>query len=304
MSKQLKTLFQQVLEMKYFKNENVSGKKTEFAHEDAVEEVIKNNGFVRAPIEFWPETKEEKEKKKLLKQQVALEKDKSKSTKGYKAENKVSNKKIVLNKKIMESWVEHGDDTKVNQILARMPVGTYVRQPISSQSHPDFLLRDFDGRFVAVECKSSSKNTFPMWNDSLPQQNMIYVLCSEKMNKTTLFFGKDVIEKEISTIRMSMDVELNAIIEKYKPIIDKQDKKRRGFVCKYRVQNFQAGDGKNYFTHADKELCEKNVLIFCEGTTESTLTSGSELVKLEDKTSTNTKNLDVFNFEETTDSNK
>lgn len=178
----------------------------------------------------------------------------------------VSNTKYKITKKIIKNWIKTKDDTQLRKVTNGLNSGSYIVQPANSQSYPDILVKDFNDRFICIECKSGKGDGAPMWNDSLPRLDGIYVLASEKKNATTLALGKDIITQNLIDSSEEMIAELKIIVEKYKTKNSEMDIFKRGWSIKFRPQNFQGG-GKNlsnYFTHPDRVQCETNVLNFAQ----------------------------------------
>jgi hypothetical protein len=226
MSIQLHKAIEIILSMPFYKNENARSGGGDYGHEAAVAVRIKSAGFVEYHKENFPK----------------------------------------LKKGLLKKWAESGNDTDLRKVTAGLPAGTYILQPAGSQGFPDVLVKDFNDRFVAVECKSGLGGLTPMWNDNLPKPNTIYVLSSGKANATTVFLGKDVMTEEMLTSQQAMIKELNDIVARYKLTNQTIDKYNRGWDIKFRPQNFQGG-GKhltNYFTHQDRQQCETNVLEYAK----------------------------------------
>jgi hypothetical protein len=258
MSKQLHQAMQDIIVMPYFKNDSSRSGKVSKGHEDAIALRLTDAGFSEVNTHH---------------------------------QNKTSNIPKLL-KEVMNEWID--TDLDPNFLLEKtdheykrvkdahktrrfknMPVGSFIAQPCGSNSFPDFLIRDFDGRFVPLEAKSGKKQEgkdqkdnattgAPMWNDNLPKHGAIYVYSNEKNNKTTVAMGEDVIDKEVIEIRKEMDRENELLVEKYKVLFRAADKKRRGWDPDYRPQNFQSGgmEFTDWFNHEDRTKCEQNVLAF------------------------------------------
>lgn len=226
MSIQLHTAINDILSMPYYKNENARSGGADYGHEAAVAVRIASAGFTEYQKKNFPK----------------------------------------LKKGLLKKWAESGNDADLRKVTAGLPPGTYILQPAGSQGFPDVLVKDFNDRFVAVECKSVKGGLTPMWNDNLPKPNTIYILSSGKANATTVFLGKDVMPKEILESQQSMIKEFNDTVARYKLTISTLDKYNRGWDIKFRPQNFQGGGGKktNYFTHQDRRQCEKNVLEYAK----------------------------------------
>jgi hypothetical protein len=168
-----------------------------------------------------------------------------------------------ITKSMLKKWARTNDDTALRKATVGLPQGSYIVQPSGSQGFPDILVLDFNDLFFSIECKSS-KTTCPMWNDSLPHPNSIYVLACGNLNQTTLFMGRDVITEEQLVCRDNFMLEVKELIAKYKEIMAPLDFHKRGWYLKARPQNFQEGGGDmtNYFIHPKRSICEKLALEF------------------------------------------
>jgi len=232
---QLFNAFESILEMPFYLNEAARSGITIHAHEDAISARLQETGFTKLPNGDFP-----KLKKKISR---AWEDSKFKPD-------------------FLENVTNTKYKTKKNITFGDMPRGSFIEQPAGGQSFPDFLVRDFNGKFLAVEAKSGKNGTCPMWNDSLPKHGAIYILSSGKINQTTVFLGEDVISEEELNIRKEYDKKQLELIIWGRKQMKSLDKFQRGFDFKSRSQNFQGGGLKktNYFTHQDRLKCEANVL--------------------------------------------
>ena len=224
MSTQLHTAVKDILKMPYFKNENARSGGAHYGHEEAVAVRIRDAGFAEQERSLYPK----------------------------------------LKKGLLKRWAESGVDTDLRRVTQGMPLGSFILQPAGSQGFPDILVRDFNDRFVAIECKSGQGGLCPMWNDNLPKPNTIYVLSSGAVNETTVFLGRDVMTAAMLASQVAMIKELSAIVDKYRKINAGLDQFNRGWDTKFRPQNFQGGGGAktNYFTHRDRRSCEANALVY------------------------------------------
>lgn len=225
MSDKLHAAMKNIIAMPYYKNDSVKSGTTIPGHEYAVGNVLAAAGFT------------EKSKKEFP----------------------------ALSKGILKAWAETGNDTRLKEVTPILPLGSFIKQPAGSQGFPDILVKDFDGRLIALECKSIDKASgCPMWNDSVPRPGSIYILNSGRYNQTTVFLGQDVITDEERALMDEQSTEMNAVAGKYQGMLQKIDKHNRGWVQKSRKQHFQQGGGAktNYFTHKDRAQCEENVLNF------------------------------------------
>lgn len=79
----------------------------------------------------------------------------------------------------------------------------YVREPFNSQSFPDFLVLN-KSNIIPIELKTSEDTDKPMWNNSIPKQNAIYLFmaysCIPEKREVLYFRGCDVITKEASDV--------------------------------------------------------------------------------------------------------
>lgn len=171
-----------------------------------------------------------------------------------------------LNKSMLKKWAQTCDDSELCAVAGKMPNGSFILQPAGSQGFPDILVRDFNGRFIAVECKSGKNGLTPMWNDNLPMDETIYILSSGKAQATTVFMGRDVITQAERDLIKKQEEEIAAIVKKYKGLMSSVPNRNRGFIQKSRKQHFQDGGNAktNYFDHVDRQLCESNTLDYAK----------------------------------------
>lgn len=228
MSRQLHKAVSEILLMPYFKNEAARSSGANYGHEKAVEQRILAAGF----------TKVEKTKNDF---------------KG-------------ITKTLLKKWIRTGDDTDLRLAAAGLPIGSYIAQPSGSQGSPDFLIFDYGDRFVGIECKSGQSGLCPMWNDSLPGRNVIYVLSSGEMNQTTIFLGDDVLSEAERQLMEAQEREVAEVVKKYNQLSKAVDKNNRGFIQKSRKQHFQQGPNSttNYFVHPERTKCEANALEYAK----------------------------------------
>lgn len=237
MSKKLESVFKDLLKMPYFENERARSGKTINGHEDAIAVRFEDHSFKRLNNNDYPKLGKTI-KDKWIENDLAFDWLKDKSDTNFKS--------------------------KPNQTFDSMPLGSFLEQPGGSQSFPDFLVRDFDGRFLAVEAKSGRDGRCPMWNDNVPKQNAVYILSSGLLNETTVFLGKDVITEDAYTLMEQQEKEIAKIVKKYNDLMEEADNHNRGWIQKSRKQHFQGGgmEKTNYFDHEDRKQCENNVLEF------------------------------------------
>jgi len=209
--------------MGYYKNDHAQSGTVKHAHENEVAVGFRSAGFTEEPKTAYPK----------------------------------------LTGKILKTWAKGGPDTELKTVTNGMPEGSFIIQPAGSQGFPDILVKDFGGKFYAVECKSA-KGTCPMWNDNVPRPNSIYIFCSQSVNQTTVFLGRDVIDPSMYEAMEKVKEATALAFKAQKHILGAADKFNRGWSLRIRWQNCQGGGAEktNYFTHKDRTKCEKNVLEF------------------------------------------
>jgi hypothetical protein len=212
--------------MPYYKNEAAHSGPSSFGHEESILRVLKKKGFSQIEKSSYP----------------SLQK---------------------LNKSHLAQWYSTKDDAVLKPLMCSMPNGSFIFQPLGTHSPPDFLMKDFSGRYVALECKSN-KGSRPMWNDNTPKPNVIYILSSKKYDATTVFLGCDVICQETYDRMIEQEAEINRIIRKYETAIAQSDKFQRGWGQGSRRYIIQKGKAykTDYFAHQDRANCEQRVLEF------------------------------------------
>ena len=221
MTTQLHTAVQAILRMGYFKNQHAQSTTHSHGHEAAVAAVLVQHGFVETDRALYP----------------------------------------LMTKTLLGTWADCGIDTDLRRVAGHMPMGSICVQPAGSQGFPDILIRDYNDRFVAIECKSTQA-VAPMWNDNVPKPQTIYVLSSGSEDATTVFMGCDVISPAELAVMAAQEAAIAVVVAEYNQQMAAVDQFNRGWVQKSRKQHFQQGGGAktNYFTHAGRAVCEQNTL--------------------------------------------
>ena len=137
--------------------------------------------------------------------------------------------------------------------------GEYISQPTGKNDSPDFIVR-YKGKLYFIECKSSEE-PHPTYNGGRPKEDYIYIFSSGKVNETTLYYGRDILNDQVRDL---YDELLRKNEENYKwfksqlALVDNP----RGFDYYERHMYTQSGGAEftNYFTHKDRMICEENVL--------------------------------------------
>ena len=162
----------------------------------------------------------------------------------------------IYSKQIMKGWIEDVSDCP-------MEVGAFISQPCGIHDSPDFIVRVSTDEVIGLEAKSS-RGTCPLYNSGGIKPNYLYVFCSEIMNQTTIYWGRDIITVEQQVIideliKQQRDLEKIAN-ERLREI----DIKHRGISYYTRPMIGQSGGREytSYFNHANRQLCEENVLVY------------------------------------------
>jgi hypothetical protein len=170
-----------------------------------------------------------------------------------------------LTQKLLKAAIDSPNrQVEIGKLIPELQPGQFIRQPAGSQCFPDFLIRDISGKFVIIEAKSSKDNSLA-WNDNLPKVDVIYIFSSGKYNKNTIFLGQDILDPAREKILTQAHDQVKQIIEQTEKLLPQTDDKlNRGFSY-YARPKFQQLGGKiktDYFEHADRSICESNVLTF------------------------------------------
>jgi len=158
---------------------------------------------------------------------------------------------------------------KLSQLVSSLPRGSYISQPLSSQSFPDFLIRDFDSTIYLVEAKSVTNGGSPVMNDNTPKEHCIYIISSGQYNQNTIVLGEDLMlpshVKMVEQFHKKLQDEAKLFNQKLA---------KSGSVFEYYVRpKIQARQGRtakgeervekvNCFTHSDRLIRENKVLSF------------------------------------------
>jgi hypothetical protein len=148
----------------------------------------------------------------------------------------------------------------IGQTFLGLKNNEYIYQPTGKNGSPDFIVR-FNGKLYFIECKTNSSSTHPVYNGGLPIPEYIYIFTSGKTNKTTIFYGEDVLKEPKRTLYTKLIEEINIILKLYQAMPEwKND--CRGFDFYIRNMYTQSGGEKktDYFKHYERVICEKNVL--------------------------------------------
>ena len=169
-------------------------------------------------------------------------------------------KEWIPNKKLKKNTVEEMIITRQN--IIDMPSYSFISQPCGTHGNPDFLVC-FNSKIFGFECKSTTGcNYCPMYNSGGIKPNIIYIFSNEKCNETTLYLGSDIITEAQNDLIDELIHKQRQLETEYNERLKELDITGRGVSYYTRPMINQTGDSTktNYFKHANREMCEKNVL--------------------------------------------
>jgi uncharacterized protein (UPF0248 family) len=143
----------------------------------------------------------------------------------------------------------------------------YVKEPFNSQSFPDFLVLN-KSNIIPIELKTSEDTDKPMWNNSVPKQNAIYLFmaysCVPEKREVLYFRGCDVITKEASDILKQRLIEAQEQSKFTKEELAKLDVYNHGWDIYVRA-NYQqkihiSDTNPSFVNHPNKEANKRKVL--------------------------------------------
>lgn len=242
MSQQLYNFFTAVQQMPHWANQHSGGRKRVDSHEEALSTELVNAGFSEV-IQTTMSTNKNGKPKKISKYPKL--------------------KKQSLLKAIDLSGQARQD--AISELVPGMSPGTFIRQPAGSQSFPDYLICDFSGKFVVVEAKSG-RGPNPVWNDSRPRKDSVYIMSSGKYNKSTFWLGQDWLTAEQDAIFTNLYKIIDKAVKDANKQLKDTDVLKRGFQYYNRKKHQQGGlvEFTDPFRHPDRNKCEKNVLDFAK----------------------------------------
>ena len=141
-----------------------------------------------------------------------------------------------------------------------LPPMSFVSQPNGPNKSPDFLVRFGGPKIFSLECKSVADSK-PLYNSGGISSEYIYIFSSQKHKKTTLYLGRDICSREQREIIGELIIKQRLIEDEYNDKLRTADIYGRGVSYYTRPMICQSGKSNltNYFTHADRELCEQRV---------------------------------------------
>ena len=174
-----------------------------------------------------------------------------------------------------QAYLKSNGQDWISMSYPNLKPGSFITQPSGSNNFPDFLLQDFDGRYLLLEAKSGN-GTSISWNDNLPKPNVIYIFSSARPNQTTIFLGQDVLDVKQENIIDVLRKNIDNLVRKANLDLMDADTKHRGWNY-YPRPKFQQLQGRqngksmlkiervDYFKHADRIACEQRALEFASG---------------------------------------
>jgi hypothetical protein len=159
----------------------------------------------------------------------------------------------VFNKQKLKQWLNDPSSCP-------MRVGHYFYQPCGTHNKPDFVVRISESIIVPLEAKSS-KGTKPQYNSGGIDPEYVYIFSSESHNKTTLYFGKDIISAEQQQIIDNLILDQKKLEKEANKKLRESDKTFRGVSYYTRPMIIQTGGSKftDYINHPKRGHCEKQV---------------------------------------------
>jgi len=176
-------------------------------------------------------------------------------------ENGFKKEHVSYNKQSVKKWL-------IDPRNCSLSIGCFAYQPCGTQNKPDFLIRVSEYILLALEAKSS-RGTVPMYNSGGIIPDYIYIFSSEYCNKTTLYFGRDIINKEQQNI-------INKLIKDQKKLEIEANKKLKELNSLSRGVGYytpptitQTGSSRymnymNYINHINRDRCDESVLTYFE----------------------------------------
>ena len=167
-------------------------------------------------------------------------------------------KKHILNKKLnREETLKWSDEPSLSE---EVPELSYIYQPFGSQGNPDFIIKIHNEFVMFLEAKSAKKEK-PLYNSGSVHPNYIYVLCSQKYNRTTIYKGSSIITPKAIEIINNYIEKQHKEDEEINELLKKEDIHHRGISYYTRPMIGQKGGAEysDYFTHKNRERDEAYV---------------------------------------------
>lgn len=167
-----------------------------------------------------------------------------------------------LNRKETLKWINQPE------LSTSMPVGTFYSQPFNKNASPDFIIKVCEKLVLFLEAKSSSRQTYPMYNSGGINPDFIYVFCSNipNENQTTIYKGDSIINMEQLRLIQEHIEKQREFDKEVNRKLNELDPNNRGITYYTRPMIIQSGGKRktNYFTHEHRIKCEKKVFEWLE----------------------------------------
>ena len=152
----------------------------------------------------------------------------------------------------MRDWAAHPE------LSTAMPVGTFMEQPFGTNDAPDFYIKVSPAFVLPMEAKSVTNGHYPVWNSGGPKPGFLYVFCSQKVNKTTIFMGNSVINLEQHALIDAHILRHRNDDEELNNKLSELDANHRGISYYTRPMYQHRGDSSytNYFNHDERTETE------------------------------------------------
>lgn len=135
----------------------------------------------------------------------------------------------------------------------------FIHEPFGRNSAPDFILI-FYGYVYYVELKSS-KGDLIKWN-KLPDDGVMYLFSSQKFNCSSIFFGEDVVSKEVRQLFEALKAEISSKTSEFRVKFEKLENSH-GWTCSSGAMFVQQMGGKSktsVIEHPLKNKLEESAL--------------------------------------------
>jgi len=159
--------------------------------------------------------------------------------------------------KTIYDWINNPDSSN-------MEYNTFIEQPCGKNSSPDFIICTIVNnhkQIIPLEAKSA-ESYCPLYNSGGIKDKYIYVFSSKKFNKTTFYFGEDIITEKQQEIINQLKLDQKKLELEANNKLKEFDNNNRGISYYTRPMIGQSGksDKTNYFTHINRKICEDKVL--------------------------------------------
>ena len=136
----------------------------------------------------------------------------------------------------------------------------FIRHPYGRMKAVDLRVYLTPTKFLDLELKSHGTYGFPLFGSTPPKEGVVYIFCSGKYNKTTIFFGQDVLDKKYHELYDQLNSEIQVLTKQFVKQHRWHDPSR-GFTATARPQCVQRGKASltDFFTPALRLECERKV---------------------------------------------